>query len=246
VLHHALDDAVRWELRARNVTETVDVPRRSTPEVRTWDAREVATVLAAPAGDDLEALWRLALLTRMRRGELLGLRWADVDLDAGALSVRRTMSCGGSSRLESGEPKTASGRRRISLPASAVESMRRHRVRQLEYRLAVGLAFEDGDLVFTSVTGGPVHPNSLAVRFQKLITAAGVPPIRFHDRRHTSATLMLANGEHPKVVQERLGHADMAKTMNLYSHVTADMQRQAADRFDATIDAATAGTELTA
>jgi integrase len=236
LLHRALGDAVRWGLLTRNVTDAVDPPRRSTPEAKTWDAREVATVLTAAAGDDLEALWRLALLTGMRRGELLGLRWTDVDLDGGALSVRRTMSRGASSRLESGEPKTASGRRRIALPASVVESLRRHRVRQLEYRLAVGPAFEDRGLVFTNETGGPVHPNSLAIRFRKLIASAGVPTIRFHDLRHTCATLLLGQGVHPKVVQERLGHADIAMTMNLYSHVTADMQRTAADQLDAAIE----------
>lgn len=235
LLHRALSDAVRWGLIGRNVTEAVDPPRRSTPEAQTWNAEQVTAVLATAAGDDFEPLWRLALLAGMRRGELLGLRWSDVDLDAGALSVRRTLSRGESSRLESGEPKTASGRRRIALPASVVESLRRHRVRQVEYRLAIGPAFEDQGLVFTNETGGPLHPNSLTTRFRKLIATAGVPTIRFHDLRHTCATLLLSQGVHPKVVQERLGHADIAMTMNLYSHVTADMQRQAADALDAAI-----------
>ncbi|MDP9365510.1 MAG: site-specific integrase, partial [Chloroflexota bacterium] len=97
-------------------------------------------------------------------------------------------------------------------------------------------AYADQDLTFPNDAGGPLHPNSLARRFRRLIEHAGVPPIRFHDLRHTCATLMLANGEHPKVVQERLGHADIAMTMNLYSHVTSGMQRQAADRLDALID----------
>ena len=109
ILHRALDQAVRWGLLMRNVTDAVDPPRRSSPEMRTWDTRQVAAVLATAADDDLEALWRLALLTGMRRGELLGLRWADVDLDAGTLSVRRTLSRGATSRLEVGEPKTGAG-----------------------------------------------------------------------------------------------------------------------------------------
>ncbi len=233
LLHRALGDAVRWGLLHRNVTEAVDPPRRSTPEAQTWNAEQVAHVLTAAVGDDFEPLWRLALLAGMRRGELLGLRWTDVDLDAGTLSVRRTLSRGESSRLESGEPKTASGRRRIALPGSVVESLRRHRIRQVEYRLAVGPAFEDQGLVFTNETGGPLHPNSLTIRFRKLIAAGSVPKIRFHDLRHTCATLLLSQGVHPKVVQERLGHADIAMTMNLYSHVTPDMQRDAADRLDA-------------
>jgi integrase len=200
----------------------------------------VASFLGAASADDSEALWRLALLTGMRRGEILGLRWPDVDLEHGSLSVRRTMSRGASSRLESGEPKTAAARRRIALPSSLTDSLRTHRVRQLEHRLAVGPAFEDQELVFPKSIGGPLHPNSLANRFRQLIVRTGVPPIRFHDLRQTCATLLLAQGVHPKVVQEQLGHADIAMTMNLYSHVTPDTQRDAAAQLDAMISAAAA------
>jgi integrase len=136
----------------------------------------VAAVLTAAATNDLEALWRLALLTGMRRGELLGLRWADVDLDAGGLSVRRTLSRGATSRLEPGEPKTGAGRRRVSLLASVVESLRRHRVRQLEQRLAAGPAYVDADLVFATESGGVIHPNTLARRFGQLIELGGGAP----------------------------------------------------------------------
>src|SRR5215211_947891 len=181
ILHRALDQAVRWGLLLRNVTDAVDPPRRSSPEMQTWDTRQVAAVLTAAVDDDLEALWRLALLTGMRRGELLGLRWADVDLDAGALAVRRTLSRGSTSRLEVGEPKTGAGRRRVSLPTSAVESLRRHRKRQLEQRLAAGPAYIDHDLVFAKEDGGIIHPNTLARRFGELIARAGVQTIRFHD-----------------------------------------------------------------
>jgi integrase len=235
LLHRALKDAVRWGLIVRNVTEAVDAPRRSTPEARTWSVSDVNAFLASASGDRWEALWRLALLTGMRRGELLALRWADIDLDAGTLSVRRTLSRGSRSALEFGEPKTASGRRRISLPRSAVDSLRRHRRQQLETRLASGLAYEDNDLVFATEVGRAIHPNSLNYRFRSLIDRAGVPVIRFHDIRHTCATLLLSQGIHPKVVQERLGHADIAMTMNLYSHVTQDMQRDASDQLDAAL-----------
>ncbi len=246
VLHRALDQAVRWGLLARNVTDTVDPPRRSTPEAKAWDARQVAAFLAVAGGDDLNALWRLALLAGLRRGELLGLDWTDLDLDRGTLAVRRTLSRGADSRLIAGEPKTASGRRQIALPTSAVDALRRHRLRRLELRLAAGPAHDDQGRVFTTDTGGPLHPNSLALRFRRLTEAAGLPAIRLHDLRHTCATLMLANGEHPKVVQERLGHADIAMTMNLYSHVTPDMQRHAADRLDAAIETASDPTTRTA
>ncbi len=238
VLHRALGQAVRWGMVVRNVADAVDPPRRSTPEAKTWDAGQVRAFLAATVGDDLEPLWRLALLAGLRRGELLGLLWRDVDLDRSSLAVRRTLSRGAASRLEPGEPKTAAGRRQVALPASAVDALRRHRLRQVERRLAAGPAWEDHEFVFATEAGRAIHPNTLASRFRKLTAAAGVPPIRFHDLRHTCATLLLTEGVHPKVVQERLGHADIGMTMNLYSHVTAGMQRDAADRLDAAIEAA--------
>ncbi len=236
MLHRALEQAVRWGLLARNMTEMVDPPRRATPETTTWDARQVAAVLALADRDDdgCGALWRLALLTGMRRGEILGLMWQDIDLDRGLLSVRRTLSRGKGGTWEFGTPKTIAGRRSIALPPSVVESLKRHRIRQLERRLVLGSAWEDRDFVFTNETGGPLHVNALDGRFRRLVASAGVPRIRFHDLRHTSATLMLANGEHPKIVQERLGHADIAMTMR-YSHVTMGMQRDAADRLDASL-----------
>ena len=168
----------------------------------------------------------------MRRSELLALKWADLDLSSGALSVQRSLGRGLTSRLEEGDPKSRSGRRRIALSASVVESLKRHRVRQVEHRLSVGDVFEDRGYVFANETGGHIHPNTLYRRFRGLTARAGVPPIRFHDLRHTSATLLLAEGVHGKIVQERLGHANIAMTLDLYSHVTADMQHHAADRLD--------------
>lgn len=119
----------------------------------------------------------------------------------------------------------------------AMASLHRHRLEQVERRLALGTAYSDHGLVFVDELGGPVHPNTLGYRFKRLIEKAGVPMIRFHDLRHTSATLMLANNVHPKIVQERLGHADISMTLNRYSHVTMDMQRDAADRLDALVGA---------
>lgn len=237
MLHRAMDQAMRWGLLARNVTEMVDPPRRATPESTTWDARQVAAVLGGAEGDDLEALWRLALLAGMRRGELLGLQWPDVDLDRGTLAVRRTLSRGKGGTWELGTPKSASGRRSIALPTSVIESLKRHRVRQLERRLALGPAWGAGEFVFTNESGGPLHVNTLVVRFARVTEAAGVPRIRFHDLRHTCATLLLAQGVHPKIVQERLGHANISMTLDRYSHVTMDMQRGAADALDAALGA---------
>jgi len=232
VLHGAFDDAVKWKLIARNVCDAVNPPARAHTEMQTWSAEEASAVLAAASGDELEALWRLAITSGMRRGELLGLKWADVDFDGRALSVRRSLSRGDTSRLIEREPKTKAGRRRIALSDETVESLRRHRVRQVEYRLSVGDAYDDRDLVFTTPLGAHLHPNTLTHAFHKLTGRAGVKRIRFHDLRHTSATLMMEAGINPKIVQERLGHHDIAVTLGLYSHVTPHMQGAAADALE--------------
>lgn len=240
MLHRALRQALRWGFVDRNVSEMTDAPRRTLPDVMTWDDQQAAAFLAAADATDLAALWRLALLTGMRRGELLGLKWEDVDLDRGVLSVRRTLSRGKGGTWELGTPKTAAGRRSIALPASCIGALRKRRVAQNAERLRLGSIWTDHDFVFTNPTGGPLHVNSLMVAYERLVRTAGVPRIRFHDLRHTSATLMLANGVHPKIVQERLGHADISMTLNRYSHVTPGMQRDAADTLDAALNRAAA------
>jgi integrase len=236
VVHRALHQALRWGLVQRNVSEMVDPPRRKTPEAKTWDAKQVATVLAIGEQTPLAALWRLALLTGMRRGELLGLQWNDIDFDKKTLAVRRTRSRGKGGTWELGQPKTTSGRRSIALPASCVSALRKHRAAQNAERLRLGPLWEDNGFVFTNHTGGPLHVNSLVSQYEKLIKTAEVPRIRFHDLRHTSATLLLAQDIHPKIVQERLGHADIGMTLNRYSHVTPSMQREAAEALDKAIE----------
>jgi integrase len=238
VLHGALEQAVRWELVSRNVVSLVPAPRKDKPDTVTWTSNEVRTFLSVSDGSNLAALWCLALLTGMRRGEILGLKWDDIDLDKGVLSVRRTRSRGADGKWEEGAPKTASGRRSIALPASVVQSLKSHRIAQLEQRVKLGPIWNDEGFVFTNQTGGPLHVNSLMGQFRRLTAAAGVPRIRFHDLRHTSATLMLENNEHPKIVQERLGHANIRITLDRYSHVTPSMQRDAAARLDALINPA--------
>ncbi len=238
VVHHALDDAVRWALIARNPADAVEPPRRGLGELTVWTADEVGRFLRAAEGDDLEALWRLALTTGMRRGELLGLKWSDIDWEAGALSVQRRLGRGETARLAEDEPKSPSSRRRIALDAATLAALRTHRLRQAEHRLRLGEAYADRGYVFAGALGAPLHPNVLYRRFAALLARAGVRPVRFHDLRHTSATLALALGVHPKIVSERLGHSSIGMTLDLYSHVTADMQRQAAEAIAGALAAA--------
>ena len=226
-LHRALKMAVRWQLVPRNVCEAVTVPKRVSPEIRPLNRQQAKRFLASAEGDRYAALYALALTTGMRQGELLGLCWHDVDLDGGKLSVRRALVTGyGKQTYE--RPKTAKGRRSIALTLKAIAALRRHE----EGQRAAGLYCDDGP-VFCNRVGGPVHPKNLLDRsFRPLLTKAGLPQIRFHDLRHTTATLLLSKGVHPKIVQEVLGHANISITLDTYSHVLPGMGDAAAGAMD--------------
>ena len=225
VLHRAMEQAVKWQLIARNPCAAVERPRVPRKEFRVLDADEARRLLEAAKGDRLEALLVLALTTGMRQGELLGLQWEDVDLKNGTIYVRRTL-LEVDGRLTTGETK--SGRnRRLDLPKIAVEALREHRKRMM----AEG---HPGPWVFCDTKGGPIRKNNLIRRwFKPLLEKAGLPEIRFHDLRHTAATLLLTLGVHPKVVQERLGHSQISVTLDTYSHVLPSLQKQAASKLDA-------------
>lgn len=238
VLHRALGQAVRMRVIDRSVADLVDPPRSVKPDVKAWDVREVVRFLDVGDTSDLAALWRLALLGGLRRGELLGLKWDDVDLERGTLAVRHSLIRGNASTWELGAPKTASGRRTIALDKTCVAALRKQRAAQNAERLRLGPIWNDQGFIFANETGGPLHANTVVLRFKRLAAAAGVTPIRFHDMRHTCATLALVHGVHPKVVQERLGHSNIAMTLDRYSHVTPGLQREAADMIAAALDAA--------
>ena len=234
VIHHALRDALRWGMVARNVATLVSPPRQQRREIQALSAEQVRLLLEAAQGDPLEALYVLAVTTGMRRGEVMALRWQDVDLERATVQVRGSLQpTRDGPRIV--EPKTAQSRRQVALTQRAVDAIRQHRVRQAEERLRAGPGWEDHDLVFPCGTGRPLNPTSLRRSFMPLVRRAGLPPIRFHDLRHTAATLMLVQGVHPKVASEMLGHSNIAMTLDLYSHVTPTMQRQAAEALDAVL-----------
>jgi integrase len=187
---------------------------------------------------ELFPLLRLAATTGMRRGEVLGLRWRDVDLQRGVLQVVQ-QRVRGADALTYGPPKTSRGRRRIDLDPATVSALREHRRRQLEDRLAFGPGYIDADLVFARADGSPLDPDVVSRSFERLARRVGLTPIRFHDLRHTHATLALAAGIHPKVVQERLGHSSVSITLDLYSHAVPAMQADAASRIAAIVDGTT-------
>jgi integrase len=228
VLHKALGQAAKWGQVPRNVADLVTKPRMSAPEMQTLTAEQARRLLDAASGDRLEALYVLALNTGMRQGEMLALKWRDIDLERGAIQVRASLQRIRGAFVFS-EPKTARSRRQIVVTESVTTTLKRHRSFQLEERLQAGGLWQDGDLVFADRYGQPIYATDLSrCAFYPLLERAGLPKVRFHDLRHTAATLLLAEGIHPKVVADMLGHATTAITLDLYSHTTPTMHRQAA------------------
>jgi len=227
-LHRALKQAVRWGLVPRNAAADADPPRVSTPEMRPLSPTQAGTLLQTAKGNRLEALYVLAVTTGIRQGELLGLGWEDVDLESRTVRVRRTLTLAkGGPRLT--EPKTPKSRRQIRLTTGAVDTLERHRERQEAEQAAAGGAWNAWGLVFCTRRGTPIRRDNLHDKHWKpLLRRAGLPDIRFHDLRHTCATLLLTKGIHPKVVSEMLGHSSIAITLDTYSHVIPGMQEAAA------------------
>lgn len=223
VLHKALSQALKWNMVPRNIAEVVTAPRPAPEEMRTLSREESRRLLRAAQGERLEALYVLAIHTGMRQGELLALKWQDIDLENATLSVRRTLTKRGG-RLLLGEPKTKKSIRTITLTECAVQALQGHLRRQMEHIEQVGDLYQDRGLIFTSEVGTLINPTNLRKRsFAPLLKKAGVPRVRFHDLRHTCATLLLGSNVHPKYVQELLGHANIAITLDTYSHVIPGM-----------------------
>ena len=197
---------------------------------------ETRRLLVAVKGDRLEALYTVAITTGMRQGELLGLRWRDVDLDQRSIRITGSLQYVPGKGLRLSPPKTARSRRLVLLSALAAASLIRHRSAQQAEREGAR-TWEDNDLVFPNRIGRPMYATNLLSRsFSQLLEKANVRRVRFHDLRHTAATLLLGEGIHPKVVSEMLGHSKTAITLDTYSHTTPTMQRQAANVFDRILD----------
>lgn len=239
-LHTALEEAVRNRLLAHNPSDGSHKKPRDRPEMRCWTLGELRVFLTAAAGSHDSALYRMAAQTGMRRGELLGLRWRDLDLERGVASVRQQWSRqGGTLRL--GPPKTRNALRSIDLDIGTVEMLRNHRAVHEFERRSWGEEYRtDLDLVFGGVHGGPQDPDVVYRRFARLVRRlsqqSGIQTIRMHDLRHTHATLLLEDGLDAKYVSERLGHDSVQTTLELYGHVTSRRRRDAAKRIGAMVD----------
>ncbi len=229
IMHHALEDAMKKGLTPRNVADAVTKPKVTRKEMHVWTLPEARAFLAGIKGDRWESLYLLALSHGLRAGELFGLKWEDVDLDAGRIQIRRTIQrISKGAGLTVGTPKTARGRRSIALRPGVVAALRQWRKTQLQERLLAGNRWEDSGYVFASRVGTPTEPRHLKDDFDAKIETLGLPKIRVHDLRHSAATLALSQNVHPKVVQEMLGHSTITLTLDTYSHVLPTMQEEAA------------------
>jgi integrase len=226
-LRRALRDAVADGLVVRNVAAQARPPRARRVEMHTWTAAEVGAFLASVREDRLYAAWLLLATLGLRRGELLGLRWPDVDLTSGRIAIRNTLVMV-DGKPAMAEPKTAKGRRSLTLAPQVLEAVRVHRAHQAAERLSWGADYTDSGLVVMTEDGRPMHPESLSSLFVRQAKRAGLSPIRLHDLRHSVASILLAQGVHPKVVSEQLGHATIALTLDTYSHVIPSLQQEAA------------------
>jgi len=231
LLHKALRDAERKRLVSRNVTEAADAPKLppSGEDMTTWTASELRTFLEAVESHRLYAALLLAATTGMRRGEVLGLRWSDIDFQRRRLAVRQTITTA-NYRIVVGTPKTRRGRRSIALDQTTLQVLAAHQERQLEERRLIGAAYSDQGLVFPREDGTPINPDLLSQVFDRAVAKLSIPRIRFHDLRHTHATLGLAAGVPAKVMSERLGHATVAFTLDIYTHAVPGLDEASADQ----------------
>lgn len=237
LVHKMLADALKKGLVARNVASAATPPKQVQPgqqELAVWAPDQLRQFLAAVAEHRLSALWRLLVLTGCRRGEALGTRWSDIDLETGRWVIRRSRGVVNGSPVE-GATKT--GRvRAVSLDPGTVAALRAHRARQNAEKLAWGTAYQDSGHVFAHEDGAPLHPNVTTRTFVRLTEQAGLPRIRLHDVRHSAVTAMLARGEPVLTVSRRVGHASTAFTQDVYGHVLEQMDRGAAARLAEAID----------
>lgn len=236
-VHKVLADAVDAGLLGRNVAASAKPPRparRATGGINAWEPHELARFLEVVNDTRLGAIWRLAAMTGMRRGEVLGVRWCDLDLDRARLSVRQAVVAVGYEVVHS-TPKSHSARV-IDLDAETVAQLHAHRTRQEAERAEWAADYQDQDLVVAKENGEPIHPHTFSQAFERLIAKAGLRMIRLHDLRHTHATLALKAGVPVKVISERLGHESPAFTLKQYAHVIPGMQAEAAAQVAAMID----------
>jgi integrase len=232
VLRRALNQAMKWDLVARNAAALTDPPRVRREEIQPWTLEQARTFVQSLDGNRLIALYALELTLGLRRGEVLGLAWEDVDLEKRTLTVRRSLQRV-SGQLQFGEPKTAKSHRTLALPRELIPLLQNHRLQQDNARRAAGGAWPNSGLVFTSTKGTPLEPRNINRAFARAIEKAGLPQIRFHDLRHTAISQLIAGGTPLVTAQKIAGHSRVSTTADVYTHVVQAQFDEAADRIGA-------------
>ena len=241
VLSQALKDAVKWGLVLHNPTAAVTPPRPERKEAVAWDSATIRRFMDAAAGSRYRDAFRLAALTGMRRSELAGLKWPDIDLKSARLRVVRTRQRIYGHGVVEGQPKTHRSRRSVALSPSAVSVLEYMKTRQIEMRLKAGPAWKLTDYVFTTDNGVPIDPDNLSHEFRRIVNEAGLPKGTLHGLRHSFATALLTANVHPAVVQSALGHSSITLTIDTYSHVMPGLEEAAARSIDEVLGDAVAG-----
>lgn len=232
ILRCALNQAVKWNLVARNVAALVDPPRYSKPEVVPLNPDEVNKFLEVIKGDPLETVFHVALSLGLREGEVLGLRWRDIDLDERIARIRVSLQRI-DKKLQLVELKTERSRRALPIPENVFSSLRAHRTRQLKDKMQAGEEWQENGLAFTTSRGTPLSARNVIRRFHRLLGDAKLPRHRFHDLRHSCASFLLSKNIPARTVMDILGHSNISLTMNTYSHVMPEMLRDAAKAMNA-------------
>ena len=232
LLHRALKNAMEWGLIVRNPADAAHPPRYQPSDISIMNEGEMRTFLEAAKQTPYFHLYYIILFTGLRRSEVLALRWSDVDLLLGRISVSRSIH-----RLRDGsyifrQPKSAKGRRMVALSLSAIQVLREYKEKMTAERILDGSLLRDSDLVFSKSDGSPIRPDTITRAWSILAKKCGISASRLHDARHSHASLMLKAGVHPRIVQERLGHSTIAITLDVYSHVSPGLQEAAAKQFD--------------
>jgi integrase len=241
ILREALKHAVRWRELSTNPADAVEPPRPKRVDVSVFDDEQVVKLVEAVTGTPLYLPVVLGITTGMRRGEILGLRWQDVDLKAGTLAVRQSLE-ETKAGLAFKEPKTPKSRRVVALPDFTVQALVKHKAAQAQQKLQSDRdAYREHGLVIAWPDGKPFRPHYITLGFARVAKSLGLPSTRFHDLRHTHASQLMHEGEHPKVVSERLGHSTVGITLDRYSHLLPGMQEEAARRIDARLRRAMGG-----
>uniref|UniRef100_A0A7U4DLV7 Integrase family protein n=1 Tax=Geobacillus sp. (strain Y4.1MC1) TaxID=581103 RepID=A0A7U4DLV7_GEOS0 len=232
LLNQAFDQAVKWSLVKVNPVKNAKPPKVKSEEKITWTVDEVNRFLNLIKNSSMEIPYLLAIFTGMRRGEVLGLKWDDVDFENKKIRIKRSLCFVSGKGLIFKEPKTKKSKRQISISQHVVNILKKHKQKQEFQKEKLGTQYQDNNLIVCTDDGKPLDPRNLLRQFYRLIEEANVPRISFHDLRHTHATILMQQGENPKVVSERLGHSRVGITLDLYSHVSDDLQEQAAEKFE--------------